>query len=78
MLHQILSAIKISGCPNSCGGHPSAKIGLQGMKKNIDGVLKPFLKIYRDADPAALKLGTSSDEAVIPAENAGAFIRENI
>lgn len=36
----ILKELKISGCPNSCSGHPASKVGVQGIKRKIEGVLK--------------------------------------
>ncbi len=77
-LISILNSIKISGCPNACGGHPSAKIGLQGMKKSVDGKLLPYLKVYRNADLKNGRLASSSEDDIIPAETAGEFVRKNI
>lgn len=34
-------AIRISGCPNSCGHHYIAEIGLQGRAKRVNGKLMP-------------------------------------
>jgi sulfite reductase beta subunit-like hemoprotein len=68
----ILDSIRISGCPNACGAHPSAILGLQGMKKSIDGNLQPFLKVYAGADLRNGKLSIPVTE--IPADYAGKFI----
>jgi len=35
------SIIRISGCPNSCGHHYIADLGLQGRAKRVDGKLMP-------------------------------------
>ncbi len=35
------SVIRISGCPNSCGHHYIADLGLQGRAKRVDGKLMP-------------------------------------
>jgi sulfite reductase (ferredoxin) len=35
------AAIRISGCPNSCGHHPIAEIGFQGRAKRVNGRLMP-------------------------------------
>jgi len=75
-LPTILNSIKISGCPNACGGHPSAVLGFQGMKKSVDGKLLPFLKIYRGADIKNGNLATSSDANIVPAGEAGTLARE--
>ncbi len=67
----ILDSIRISGCPNACGAHPSAVLGFQGMKKSVDGNLQPFLKVYTGAD---LRNGKLSEPVIeIPAEKAGKF-----
>jgi sulfite reductase (NADPH) hemoprotein beta-component/sulfite reductase (ferredoxin) len=31
---KVLPTLRISGCPNSCGAHPVAKLGFWGRKKN--------------------------------------------
>ncbi len=69
----ILDSIRISGCPNACGGHPAAALGFQGMKKSIDGNMLPFLKVYTGADLRNRKLSTPLTE--IPAEKAGEFVK---
>jgi sulfite reductase beta subunit-like hemoprotein len=58
--------LKISGCPNCCGGHPAARIGIEGQKKRIDDVLTDVCLIYTgcSAQPDALKLSTPGAEAV--------------
>ena len=40
------STIKISGCPNSCGQHSIASIGLQGLAKRVNGRLMPCYNIF--------------------------------
>ena len=68
----ILDSIRISGCPNACGGHPAAVLGFQGIKKSIDGNLQPFLKVYASAD---LRNGRLSEPVTeIPAGKAGEFV----
>lgn len=46
---EIINSIKLSGCPNSCGAHLSAKLGFQGMKKKIDDVLTDVFFISEGA-----------------------------
>jgi sulfite reductase beta subunit-like hemoprotein len=72
LMPAILDSIRISGCPNACGGHPAAPLGFQGMKKSIDGNMLPFLKVYTGADLHNGKLSTPLTE--IPAEKAGEFV----
>ncbi len=69
----ILDSIRVSGCPNACGGHPSAVFGFQGMKKSVDGNMLPFLKVYTGADTRNGKLSTPLTE--IPADKAGEFVK---
>ncbi len=38
--------IKASGCPNSCGQHHIASIGLHGGAKKVNGVLSPHYEIF--------------------------------
>ncbi len=45
---QFDSPIRISGCPNSCGHHPIAAIGLSGGAVRSDGRLAPVYSIYAD------------------------------
>ena len=50
--------IKISGCPNSCGHHHIADIGLQGVSMHADGRLAPAFNLLLggaiDSDGAAI------------------------
>jgi len=61
---KILDMIKISGCPNSCAGHPVACIGLQGQKKRIDGELEDVYKIFLKTDNNKLALAEAQDYLV--------------
>ncbi len=38
--------VNINGCPNSCGQHWIADIGLQGCQKKVDGVLKEHFDVF--------------------------------
>ena len=62
-LRQITDDILISGCPNSCSGHPTARLGFQGQKQRIgdtvEDVVLPFTG--RSLDPESLRLATTSD-----------------
>jgi sulfite reductase beta subunit-like hemoprotein len=35
----IIKNLRISGCPNSCSGHPASELGVQGLKRRIEDVL---------------------------------------
>ncbi len=47
---QIVDAIRISGCPNTCGAHVVARIGMQGQKTKIDGVTEPVYRVFVRSD----------------------------
>ena len=38
--------VNLNGCPNSCGQHWIADIGLQGCQKKVDGVLKEHFDVF--------------------------------
>ena len=38
--------VRISGCPNSCGGHLIAEIGLQGKAQRVNGQLIPSYEVF--------------------------------
>ncbi len=61
---KVLDMIKISGCPNSCAGHPAARIGMQGRKKKIDGKLEAVYKIFVKTDSKAFALAEAEDHFV--------------
>ncbi|MCP3964771.1 MAG: hypothetical protein GY750_08260 [Lentisphaerae bacterium] len=42
--NEVLKMIRVSGCPNSCGGHRGASIGIQGLKNKG----KPCCKLFLD------------------------------
>jgi sulfite reductase beta subunit-like hemoprotein len=38
--------INVNGCPNSCGQHWIADVGLQGCSKKVDGELKEHFDVF--------------------------------
>ncbi len=44
----LLPAIRISGCPNSCGNHQVAKLGLAGKARRVQGRLIPYYDVMVD------------------------------
>ena len=60
----ILDAIRISGCPNSCSGHPAAAIGLQGMKRKFDAEPEPAYRFFRRTGDNAFALSVAEEEAI--------------
>jgi sulfite reductase beta subunit-like hemoprotein len=61
---KVLDMIKISGCPNSCAGHPAAFIGMQGQKKKIDGKLEDVYKIFARTDSKPFALAKAEDDFI--------------
>ena len=63
-------SIKISGCPNSCGQHHVANIGLHGVVKTIDGVQVPSYQLHfgGDARGGDARIGRALEK--IPARQA--------
>jgi sulfite reductase (ferredoxin) len=66
--------IKISGCPNSCGQHHIANIGLHGVAKTIDGKQVPAYQLHLGGAIGAgtARIGTALDK--IPARRAPAAV----
>lgn len=62
--------LRISGCPNSCGHHFIANIGLQGRAKKINGKLMPHYDIFfggqtiQDSARLAEKIGILPAKAI--------------
>ena len=73
--HRIQKQIRLSGCPNSCGAHQAADLGLQGFRQRIDGELTDVFKVFTGG---AVKAGGStlgaSNEEYIEAKDAPEFV----
>ena len=69
-------AIHISGCPNSCGRHPIADIGLHGAARRVDGRLVPqyALQFGGHVEEGLTVLATGRH--TIPARNVPNFLAE--
>ena len=61
---KIIDMIKISGCPNSCAGHPIACIGMQGQKTKIDNKLENVYKIFLKTNSKSFALAEAEDYLV--------------
>jgi sulfite reductase (ferredoxin) len=61
--------IKISGCPNSCGQHHIANIGLHGVVKQVNGKTVPAYQLHLGGrvEGSAARIGKALDK--IPARN---------
>ena len=52
---RVVDCIRISGCPNSCAGHPIARVGLQGQKARIGQAMEPVYQVFaRPGDALAI------------------------
>ncbi|QPJ65758.1 MAG: sulfite reductase [Candidatus Nitrohelix vancouverensis] len=71
-------SIKASGCPNSCGQHHIASIGLHGGAKKVNGILTPHYELFLGGyvTEEAMKFGESVIK--LPAKNSPAAIRKLI
>jgi sulfite reductase (ferredoxin) len=50
--HSPLGTIRISGCPNGCGGHSVASLGFEGRGRRIGDKLQPFYEVLVGGRPA--------------------------
>ena len=68
--------LHVSGCPNSCGRHPVASIGLYGAARRVNGRLAPYYIVQLggrvDASGAVLASGTTA----VPARRVPGFVVE--
>ncbi len=64
ILRTLTDHVRISGCPNSCAGHPAAKIGLQGQKKRIGEITSDVCLFFTglSTDENALRLSAPATE----------------
>lgn len=68
--------INISGCPNACGRHPVADIGLQGAARRVDGHPLPHYTLQFGGHVEEGATGLAATAGTIPARNVPAFIGE--
>lgn len=69
-------AIHISGCPNSCGRHPMASIGMAGAARKINGRLAPFYSVHIGGRTGRGLVRFGTNIGALPARNAAAFARD--
>ncbi|VAX29641.1 Ferredoxin--sulfite reductase [hydrothermal vent metagenome] len=61
--------IRISGCPNSCGHHHIAGIGLHGIAKKVNGVLTPHYQLHLGGGLNAETPTLGKSKIKLPAKN---------
>jgi sulfite reductase beta subunit-like hemoprotein len=49
LLKVIADDVRISGCPNSCAGHPAARIGVECVKRRVGEEVKTFATLFTGA-----------------------------
>lgn len=62
------TTIRISGCPNSCGHHYIAEIGLQGKAKRVNGKLMPCYDVLLGAKTAEGDAHLGKSIGTVPAK----------
>ncbi len=68
--------INISGCPNACGRHPIAPIGLFGAARRVKGRLVPCYGVKLGGTVEEGKTRLSTGKGIIPARHVPAFLRD--
>ncbi|MEO6951763.1 MAG: nitrite/sulfite reductase [Polyangia bacterium] len=66
--------VRVSGCPNGCGLHHVAGIGLQGGLRKVDGKPAPQYFVYLGGDPRPEAATFGRLVAKVPARRAGEAI----
>ncbi len=61
--------VRISGCPNSCGHHHIAGIGLHGVAKKVNGTLVPHYQMHLGGGVNADKAVIGKSKIKLPAKN---------
>lgn len=67
LLRLVTDELRISGCPNSCASHHTARLGIGCLNQKVDGEVQPFARLFtgagvrdgvphfsKEADPARL------------------------
>ena len=49
LVRLVADNVRISGCPNSCAGHPAARIGVSCINQKVDGMIQPFARMVTGA-----------------------------
>jgi sulfite reductase (ferredoxin) len=67
-------AIHVSGCPNACGRHPVADIGLFGAARRVEGRLVPHYVLQLGGSVVENKTRLAVGEDSLPARNVPALV----
>ena len=66
--------LHISGCPNACGRHPVAQIGLFGAARRLNGHLVPHYVVQLGGHVEEHKTTLAAGSTAVPARNVPAFL----
>lgn len=64
-----LTSIRISGCPNGCGGHSIASLGFEGRGRRIGDKLQPLYEVLVGGRPAEADARFGERTGTVPASN---------
>ena len=70
------TAIRISGCPNSCGHHPISPLGLYGSAVRVNGRLVPFYNIVAGGRLAEGNSALAEPVTKVPAKAIPALLKD--
>ena len=70
------TVIRISGCPNSCGHHYIAGVGLQGKAKRVNGKLMPCYDVLVGAEIAEGRARLAEKIGTVPAKRIPALLSQ--
>ncbi|MHC4527946.1 MAG: sulfurtransferase TusA family protein, partial [Planctomycetota bacterium] len=71
-------AVRISGCPNSCGHHHIAEIGLQGRAKRVNGKLMPCYDVLIGAKTVEGNARLAERIGTVPAKRIPDLLAETL
>ena len=63
-----VTVIRVSGCPNGCGGHHVAEIGLEGAARRVHGRLMPHYTVLAGGHPSGEGARLAERIATVPAK----------
>ncbi len=76
LIAELTQAIRVSGCPNTCCAHAVASLGLQGMRRKVEGVSEDVYKVFAGGEitPEGVRMGESTETLMVRAADLPAFM----
>ncbi|HIE53386.1 MAG TPA: nitrite/sulfite reductase, partial [Armatimonadetes bacterium] len=68
--------LRASGCPNACGQHPLASIGLHGAARRVNGRAMPFYSVLLGGKVQEGRTALARPWGHVPAKNVPALLRD--